>query len=55
MSGDENIKNFYRDNPDFRKYVDRYCLTYKLQVDEALTHEIVRLTYQYYKDEEAKI
>lgn len=48
------IKSFYYNNPDFRKYVDRYCLTYNIQVDEALTHEIVRLTYQYYKDEEVK-
>ena len=32
----------YRINTDFREYVDRYCKTYGITVDEALTHELVR-------------
>ncbi len=39
---DENIKNEYRFNRRFRKYVDRYCAQHKIPVSEALRHEIVR-------------
>ena len=39
---DENIKNEYRFNSRFRKYVDRYCAQHKIPVSEALRHEIVR-------------
>ena len=44
------LKDFYNSDTDFRGYVDRYCRTYKIMVDEALTHEIVRMVYLHYRE-----
>lgn len=44
------MQNEYKFNPDFRRYVDRYCNTYGKTVDEALTHEIVRQAYLMYTE-----
>lgn len=43
------MQEFYNNDPDFKRYVDRHCKTYGLTVEEALKHEIVRLVYEYYK------
>ena len=37
------MTELYESNPDFRAYVDRYCRCYRISVEEALTHELVRL------------
>ena len=41
--GREGMSELYESNPDFRGYVDRYCRCYRISVEEALTHELVRL------------
>ena len=50
------MREFYDRNADFKRYVDRYCKTYRLTVDEALEHEIVkRVAAQYREKEEARV
>lgn len=44
------MREFYDTNEDFKGFVDRYCTKHKITVEEALTHEIVRLTYLFYKE-----
>lgn len=39
---EENIRNEYMFNSRFRRYVDRYCESRHITVEEALRHEIVR-------------
>lgn len=34
--------NEYKFNKNFREYVDKYCRTYGITVDEALQHELVK-------------
>ena len=36
------MNDLYNNNADFREYVNRYCKTYKLTVEEALSHRIVK-------------
>lgn len=36
------MRKMYQQNKDLREYVDRYCRTYELTVDEALDHALVR-------------
>ena len=49
------IKQFYETNADFHLYVDRYCKTYRLSVDEALRHELVRQVYLMYAEDAKRI
>ena len=49
-----NLKEFYNRNADFKMYVDRYCKQYRLTVDEALEHEIVKQVAAQYKESEDK-
>ncbi len=42
--------NEYRNNSNFRNYVDRYAVKHRLILDEALEHELVRQAYLYYTD-----
>ena len=50
------MREFYDRNADFKRYVDRYCKTYVLTVDEALEHEIVKqVAAQYREKEETRI
>jgi uncharacterized FlaG/YvyC family protein len=44
------LESGYKNNADFKLYVDRYCNTYHISVDEALTHEVVRQVYLYYTE-----
>lgn len=44
------IENEYKHNQKFREYVDKYCAEYKITVDEALKHEVVRQVYLYYTE-----
>lgn len=41
---------FYESNGDFHKYVDRYCITYRVTTEAALQHRLVLDVMQYYKD-----
>lgn len=49
------VREFYESNADFKLYVDRYCKTYRLDADTALTHELVRQVYLQYKEMAARI
>lgn len=42
----------YNTNQDFKDYVDRYCNTYKVTVDEALTHALVQEVGKMYAGKE---
>ena len=45
-----SIEKFYEENNDFKKYVDKYCKTYKLNKEAALKHNLVINVYLYYKN-----
>lgn len=47
---EENIKNEYQNNKLFRDYVNKYSYQYKISIDEALTHELVKQACLYYTD-----
>ena len=38
----------YLSNRDFKAYVDRYCKTYSVSVEQALQHAIVKHVADYY-------
>lgn len=42
------MKELYESNLNFREYVDKYCDTYGIAVEEALEHELVKQVGQYY-------
>ena len=44
------IKNEYRYNSNFRKYVDEYCNKNRCPVDEAFTNENVKRMFWRYAD-----
>lgn len=50
-SEEKMLENAYRDNRDFKRYVDRYCVTYGFTVVEALKSCIVREVHKYYEEE----
>lgn len=45
-----SMKDLYNSDPDFKSYVDKYCRSYKIPVDEALSHELVKQVALYYKE-----
>ena len=49
------MREFYDRNTDFKRYVDSYCKTYRLTVDEALEHEIVKCVAEQYREKEETI
>ena len=40
----------YESNQDFQKYVNRYCITYRVNTEAALQHRLVLDVMKYYKD-----
>ena len=44
------MREYYNSNPDFREYVDRYARDNKLTTAEALSHEMVKQVFLYYKE-----
>ena len=40
----------YEENEKFRQYVDKYCNTYKISVQEALSHKLVQEVGKNYKE-----
>jgi hypothetical protein len=47
---DENIQDLYENNNDFKRYVDRYCRTYGLSVEDALEHNLVQEVGKQYQE-----
>lgn len=45
------MEEFYNNNSDFKRYVDKYCKQYGYTVEEALQHEIIRQVYLQYSSE----
>jgi hypothetical protein len=42
--------DFYNTNQDFKEYVDKYFNTYKVTVEEALSHALVQEVEKMYKE-----
>lgn len=47
-----DIVKFYEESLDFKRYVDRYCMSMKIDLSTALQHELVRNVAEYYKMEQ---
>lgn len=47
------IKSFYHNHKDFKAYVDSYSRVRCIPVEVALTHDLIKNAYQYYKSKEA--
>lgn len=45
-----NANDLYGKCEDFKNYVDKYCLTYKISLQEALSHKLVQEVGKNYKD-----
>lgn len=43
------MKQLYSTNDDFKTYVDKYCETRKVTLEEALTHATVKEVADYYR------
>lgn len=41
-------------NANFRRYIDMYCKTRNVSVDEALQHQIVKNVGKYYAEEDTE-
>lgn len=44
------MQDLYENNEDFKKYVDKYCRTYRLSVAEALEHKLVQNVGRHYQE-----
>lgn len=49
------IQMMYKEDDDFRRYVDKYCKSKNVQVDVALQHETVREVGRYYVKENMRL
>ena len=49
------IQKTYKEDDDFRRYVDKYCKSKNVQVDVALQHETVREVGRYYAEENMRL
>lgn len=49
---DDEIKEYYQKNPDFKRYVDRYCKHYGYDLKEALSHSLIHTAMEYYQEQE---
>ena len=45
-----NANELYNKCEDFKNYVDKYCSTYKISLQEALTHKLVQEVGKNYKE-----
>lgn len=45
------MEEYYNNNSNFKQYVDSYRRKHNLSVEEALSHELVKLVYLHYKKE----
>lgn len=46
------MKELYSNNPDFKTYVDKYCITSHVNLEEALSHATVKEVGDYYRRKE---
>lgn len=44
------MESEYKNNAEFREYVDRYCKNRGISVAEALTHKIMEIYLAYLRD-----
>ena len=44
-----NANDLYGKCEDFKEYVDKYCNTYKIPINEALSHKVVQEVGKNYK------
>lgn len=42
----------YKNDKNFKLYVDKYCKTYRYSLEEALQHKTVHDVYEYYQEKE---
>lgn len=47
---EQELKKFYNENPDFKRYVDEYCRTGKYTVEEVLKHKMVEAVALVYRE-----
>ena len=52
--GGIDMKELYESNLSFREYVDKYCDSYGITVEEALEHEVVKQVGQHYNGQNMK-
>lgn len=45
-----DYKAIYKANENFRKYVDKYCRTYHVLVEDALKHKLVQEVAKEYEE-----
>lgn len=45
-----NENDLYNKCEDFKEYVDKYCRTYKISLQEALLHKLVQEVGKNYKE-----
>lgn len=45
-----SYEELYEKNEDFKRYVDKCCVTYHLTKDEALKHNLIHSVGDYYKE-----
>ncbi len=48
---DIDFDTLYARNPEFKEYVDKYCVKHKCSVTEALQHYLVQMTGKMYKEQ----
>lgn len=46
----DEIRKLYKENEDFKAYVDRYAKNRQIESEKALEHEIVRQVAKYYTE-----
>lgn len=46
----EELRRYYKENEDFKAYVDKYSTKEEITPDQALTHAMVREAAAYYKE-----
>lgn len=44
------MQDLYKNNKDFKGYVDRYSRTYSLSIEEVLEHKLVQDVGRHYKE-----
>lgn len=48
---DIDFDTLYARNPEFKEYVDKYCVKHRISVEEALQHYLVQMTGKMYKEQ----
>lgn len=48
---DIDFNALYARNPEFKEYVDKYCVKHKCSVTEALRHYLIRVVGMQYKEQ----